>query len=182
MDKVTLEVCQPVDKASDINFFRILWTIVRNIILLLCLKLLQRICPSSGVHDKVCVVKTWTQSFRMQHPARKSQLSKRKERSHVCNVRAHWENVQIQKSWWVPRWCIFQCINWKETMTVKFALFVEKIMMSQPTTNNTGKKWIFPESCVFAGNTLNVKKLKKIEVSFPLANYPMPCPHCEKSL
>eukprot|EP00493_Phyllostaurus_siculus_P021687 UN22015 len=27
-----------------------------------------------------------------------------------------------------------------------------------------------------------VKKLKKIEVSFPLANYPMPCPQCEKSL
>ena len=51
-----------------------------------------------------------------------------------------------------------------------------------PTSNSTGKKWIFPESCVFAGNTLNVKKLKKIEVSFPLANYPMSCPHCEKSL
>ena len=67
-------------------------------------------------------------------------------------------------------------------MTVKFALFVEKIMMSQPTTNNTGKKWIFPESFVFAGNTLNVKKLKKIEVSFPLVNYPMSCPYCEKSL
>ena len=29
---------------------------------------------------------------------------------------------------------------------------------------------------------MNVKKLKKIEVSFPLANYPMSCPHCEKSL
>ena len=29
---------------------------------------------------------------------------------------------------------------------------------------------------------MNVKKLKKFEVSFPLAKYPMPCPHCEKSL
>ena len=29
---------------------------------------------------------------------------------------------------------------------------------------------------------MNVKKAKKIEVSFPLANYPMPCPHCEKTL
>ena len=51
-----------------------------------------------------------------------------------------------------------------------------------PTTNSTGKKWVLPEACVFAGNTLNVKKAKKIEVSFPLANYPMPCPHCEKTL
>ena len=31
-------------------------------------------------------------------------------------------------------------------------------------------------------NTLNVKKLQTIEVSFPLANFPMKCPHCEKSL
>ena len=51
-----------------------------------------------------------------------------------------------------------------------------------PTTNSTGKKGIFPESCVFAGITLNLGKLKKIQVSFPLANYPMSCPHCEKSL
>ena len=63
---------------------------------------------------------------------------------------------------------------------MKFALIVEKIMMRLLLT--ALKKWIFPESCVFAGNTLNVKKLKKIEVSFPLANYPMSCPHCEKSL
>lgn len=31
-------------------------------------------------------------------------------------------------------------------------------------------------------NTLNVKKLQTIEVSFPLANFPMKCPHCEKSV
>ena len=29
---------------------------------------------------------------------------------------------------------------------------------------------------------MNVRKLKKIEVSFPLANYTMSCTHCEKSL
>ena len=63
---------------------------------------------------------------------------------------------------------------------MKFALIVEKIMMRLLLT--ALEKMIFPESCVFAGNTLNVKKLKKIEVSFPLANYPMSCPHCEKSL
>ena len=41
----------------------------------------------------------------------------------------------------------------------------------EPTkfTNSSGKKWVLPESCAFAGNTLNVKKAKKIEVSFPLA-------------
>ena len=50
-----------------------------------------------------------------------------------------------------------------------------------PTTNNTGKKWEFPADCSFAGNTLNVKKLKTIEVSFPLANFPMKCPHCEQT-
>ena len=66
-------------------------------------------------------------------------------------------------------------------MKVKFALIVEKIMMSLLLTA-VEKKWVLPESCAFAGNTLNVKKAKKIEVSFPLANYPMPCPHCEKTL
>ena len=65
-------------------------------------------------------------------------------------------------------------------MTVKFALIVEKIMMSLLLT--ALEKMLLPESCAFAGNTLNVKKAKKIEVSFPLANYPMPCPHCEKTL
>ena len=28
---------------------------------------------------------------------------------------------------------------------------------------------------------MNVKKLKTIEVSFPLANFPMKCPHCEQT-
>ena len=42
-------------------------------------------------------------------------------------------------------------------------------------------RWRKPPKKI-AGNTLNVKKAKKIEVSFPLANYPMPCPHCEKAL
>ena len=51
-----------------------------------------------------------------------------------------------------------------------------------PTTNKTGKKWEFPSEYSFAGNTLNVKKLKTIEISFPLASYPMKCPHCEKSV
>ena len=51
-----------------------------------------------------------------------------------------------------------------------------------PTTSNTKKKWEFSSECSFAGNTLNVKKLQTIEVSFPLANFPMKCPHCEKSV
>ena len=48
-----------------------------------------------------------------------------------------------------------------------------------PTTNNTKE---FLSKCSFAGRTLNVKKLQTIEVSFPLANFPMKCPHCEKSV
>ena len=33
----------------------------------------------------------------------KDNPDKKKERKHVYNVRAHWENVQIQKSCMVPR-------------------------------------------------------------------------------
>ena len=51
-----------------------------------------------------------------------------------------------------------------------------------PSTNKSGKKWEFPAECSFAGNTLNVIKLTKIEVSFPLANFPMKCPHCEQTV
>lgn len=135
------------------------------------------ICPYSGGHDKACHA-----------------LSKL-GRSRECNIRKEKANCQKGK---------------KETMCAKFVLigrmstckspdgsridaFLKEDNDSEicaycgkdhgaPISNNTGERWIFPESCVFAGNTLNVRKLKKIEVSFPLANYPMSCPHCEKSL
>ena len=32
-----------------------------------------------------------------------------------------------------------------------------------PEVNKTGKKYLFPDSCSFGGNTLNAKKLKNIE-------------------
>ena len=49
-----------------------------------------------------------------------------------------------------------------------------------PTLNSSGKKWIFPEACRFAGNTLNVKKLKVISGTSPLANFPVKCGNCNK--
>ena len=51
-----------------------------------------------------------------------------------------------------------------------------------PVLSRTGAKWEFPESCFFAGNTLNVKKVKKIECSFPFSNHPMECPECNDHL
>ena len=50
-----------------------------------------------------------------------------------------------------------------------------------PTFNKTGKKYLFPDACSFAGNTLNVKKLQTIECSFPLKNFPMECPSCSET-
>ena len=38
---------------------------------------------------------------------------------------------------------------------------------------------MFSEPCGFAGNTLQAKKLKKIECSSPFANYPVKCGFCE---
>ncbi len=38
----------------------------------------------------------------------------------------------------------------------------------------------FTEPCGFAGNTLNAKKLRTIECSFPMANHPVKCTHCVK--
>ena len=49
-----------------------------------------------------------------------------------------------------------------------------------PTINRTGAKWSFGEPCAFAGNTLNSKKLKKIELSSPLKNFPMKCTQCDE--
>ena len=41
---------------------------------------------------------------------------------------------------------------------------------------------MFPETCCFAGNTLNAKKLKTIECSLPLKNHPMECPSCSTTV
>ena len=50
-----------------------------------------------------------------------------------------------------------------------------------PTLNKTGKKYLFPDACCFAGNMLNVKKLQTIKCSFPLKNFPMECPSCSET-
>ena len=50
-----------------------------------------------------------------------------------------------------------------------------------PELNKTRKKYKFPDSCCFAGNTRNVQKLKTIECSLPLKNYPMECPSCSET-
>ena len=49
-----------------------------------------------------------------------------------------------------------------------------------PEANKTGKKYLFPDSCSSGCNTLNAKKLKTIECSLPLKNYPMECPSCNQ--
>ena len=43
-----------------------------------------------------------------------------------------------------------------------FVLFADP-QMDMPEVNKTGKKYLFPDSCSFGGNTLNAKKLKTIE-------------------
>ena len=60
-----------------------------------------------------------------------------------------------------------------------FVLFADP-QMDMPEVNKTGKKYLFPDSCSFGGNTWNAKKLKTIECSLPLKNYPMECPSCSK--
>lgn len=49
-----------------------------------------------------------------------------------------------------------------------------------PQLNKTGKKYVFEDPCCFAGNSLNVKKTKTIECSFPLKNHPVTCPSCNE--
>ena len=51
-----------------------------------------------------------------------------------------------------------------------------------PELNNTRKKYMFPDACCFAGNTLNAKKLKTIECSLPLMNHPLECPSCNAAV
>ena len=49
-----------------------------------------------------------------------------------------------------------------------------------PQLNKTGKKYVFEDPCCFSGNSLNVRKTKTIECSFPLKNYPVTCPSCNE--
>ena len=49
-----------------------------------------------------------------------------------------------------------------------------------PNLNASGAKWVFSDPCEFTGNSLNVKKCKKIECSAPLANYPVNCTRCNR--
>ena len=49
-----------------------------------------------------------------------------------------------------------------------------------PTINTSGKKWLLPDPCPFAGNALNASKLRTIESSSPIANFPVKCTECNK--
>ena len=49
-----------------------------------------------------------------------------------------------------------------------------------PEVNKTGKKYLFPDFYSFGGNTWNAKKLRTIECSLPVKNFPMECPSFSK--